>query len=152
MNSHWAILLFSAQGLVLGVDEIVFHRARGLPRWERVGHPLDTLSVLLCLGVALLLPAQAPWKNIYFALALLSCLCVTKDEWVHQALCPPFEQWLHALLFLLHPVLLWTIYALWQSDQSHSEWVLWMETSLAVLFLLYQTLYWNLPWRKKSPR
>ena len=44
------------QGLAMLVDELLFHRRRGLPRWERIGHPIDTLSVLACYGVSLWLP------------------------------------------------------------------------------------------------
>jgi len=34
------------QGLAILVDEFYFHFARGLPRWEHLGHPLDTFTVL----------------------------------------------------------------------------------------------------------
>ena len=146
MNTTLAILIFGAQGAAMGFDELVFHRERGLPRWERWGHPIDTLSVLLCLGTALVLPARQPWTGIYFGLAIFSCLCVTKDEWIHVTLCKPAEQWLHALLFLLHPVLLWTIYSLWRTGEGII--FLRIETSLCAIFMLYQILHWNLPWRK----
>src|SRR4051812_20695940 len=100
VNFHWAVLVFAFQGAVLGTDEFRFHRARGLPRWERWGHPLDTLSLLLCLAVALLPPPRGPWTGVYLGLAIVSCLTVTKDEWVHAQVCPPVEHWLHAVLFL----------------------------------------------------
>ena len=38
------------QGVIMVVDEGWFHRTRGLPRWERIGHPLDTLTIVLCLA------------------------------------------------------------------------------------------------------
>ncbi len=44
------------QGLAMFVDEFVFHRRRGLPRWERLGHPLDTLMVALCYGWLVAVP------------------------------------------------------------------------------------------------
>ncbi len=150
MTPVFAILIFIAQGVTLGVDEFVFHRKRGLPLWERLGHPLDTLSVLLCLGIALLFPAQSPWTGLYIGLAIFSCLLVTKDEWVHSKLCEPVENWLHAILFLLHPALLWAIYGLWQNRNESSNLLLKTEAALAALFMLYQLLYWNLPWRKNS--
>ena len=34
------------QGLAILVDDFYFHVARGLPRWEHLGHPLDTFTVL----------------------------------------------------------------------------------------------------------
>jgi len=147
MNPILVVLIFAAQGLVLGTDEILFHHPRGLPRWERWGHPLDTLSVLLCVGAALLFPPQPPWTGIYFGLALFSCLCVTKDEWVHTAACPPAEHWLHALLFLLHPALLWAVYSLWRSPGEIPRLVLQIEAFLCAIFMGYQLIYWNLLWR-----
>lgn len=152
MTPAAAIAIFIAQGAVLAMDEVVFHRERGLPRWERWGHPLDTLSVLLCLAVALILPAQPPWSGIYAGLAIFSCLLVTKDEWVHSRFCRPAENWLHALLFLLHPALLWTIYGLWKTGSGFSELALRLEALLCGIFMLYQLLYWNLPWRRNAAK
>ncbi len=149
MNLAGIALIFAAQGLVLGLDEAFFHHRRGLPRWERWGHPLDTLSVLLCLGVALLFPAQAPWTKLYLGLAILSCLCVTKDEWVHAEKSPAAENWLHALLFLLHPALLWAVYILWKSTAGVSRILLGIEAGLCALFMGYQLVYWNLLWRPR---
>ncbi len=146
MNTTLAILIFGAQGFALVYDELIFHRQRGLPRWERWGHPIDTFSVLLCLGMTLVLPARQPWMGIYFCSAILSCLCVTKDEWVHTTLCKPAEQWLHSMLFLLHPILLWAIYSLWLGNEG--MFLLRVETILCAAFMVYQILYWNLPWRK----
>ncbi len=47
---------FALQGLAILVDEFYFHRRRGLPIWERWGHPLDTLSLLICWLFLLCLP------------------------------------------------------------------------------------------------
>jgi hypothetical protein len=150
MNLLLVVLIFAAQGLVLGIDEKFFHHRRELPRWERWGHPLDTLSVLLCLAVTLLFPAQSPWTGIYFGLAVISCLCVTKDEWVHSTVCPPAENWLHALLFLLHPALLWAIYSLWERQGDLARFILKAETLLCALVLAYQFIYWNFVWRPRK--
>ena len=39
-------LPFAVQGLAILVDEFWFHHRRGLPRWERLGHPIDTLPLI----------------------------------------------------------------------------------------------------------
>ena len=148
MHPAWAIAIFILQGTVLGIDEFVFHRRRGLPHWERWGHPLDTFSLLLCLMVTVVFPWQQPWTHWYLGLAVFSCLCVTKDEWVHAAECKPTEHWLHALLFLLHPTLLWAVYGLWRESQYG---LLRAETALCALFMLYQFFYWNRSWRPTRP-
>ncbi len=45
LNSIFLFIPFALQTCCMAVDEVHFHRQRGLPRWERLGHPLDTLTV-----------------------------------------------------------------------------------------------------------
>lgn len=106
-------LPFALQGLAMAVDEFACHRRREVPRWEWLGHALDTLVFLVCLGVPLALAPTPSHVLLYAALAAGSCLLITKDEWIHQRLCSGGEQWLHALLFILHPVVLIATAMLW---------------------------------------
>ncbi len=135
------LISFLVQGLVMMIDEFYFHRKRGLPRWERIGHPLDTMTVILCLSYVKLSSFNEYSCMIYFALFIFSCLVVTKDEWVHQRLCSPFEQWLHALLFILHPVVLFMCGYVWKMGGNLEI----LNIQLLVLFgfLIYQIVYWN---------
>jgi hypothetical protein len=135
---------FVAQAGAMLVDERVFHHGRRLPRWERLGHPLDTLTVLACYAW---LVASAPSRGcalVYVTLATFSCLFVTKDEPVHASRCAPGEQWTHALLYLLHPVVLIDAGYLWWSARLRA--VLLAEVVLTAAFAAYQILYWNGPW------
>jgi hypothetical protein len=140
-----AFLPFALQGLVMGVDEFYCHRRRGLGRWERLGHPLDTLSFLICLVLLLALAPSRLGLFVYATAALGSCLLITKDEWQHMQRSDGFENWLHALLFMLHPVLL--IWAGWLWWNLEGRPVLWAAAALSAVFLIYQSLYWNL-WRR----
>jgi hypothetical protein len=146
-----SLFILALQGLLMLVDEFWFHRRREVPRWERIGHPLDTLTVLVPFSFTLVLPPAQPWSGTFFgflALAIFSCLFVTKDEWVHARFCLPGEQWLHALLFLLHPMMFVALWLLWK----HGEvgWIA-LQTAVTFGFLCWQTLYWNGPWAPKSP-
>ena len=47
---------FGMQAALMVFDEGYFHRGRGLGPWERWGHPLDTVTFLLCLGWLFLMP------------------------------------------------------------------------------------------------
>ncbi len=156
----WALAPFLVQAVIITLDEGVFHLRRGLPRWERIGHPLDTATVLACLLFVLLVPASTAALWAYGALALFSAIFVTKDEFVHWEVCPAAEQWLHALLFLNHPVLLFALGALWCVKDGmplpawwsapHPEVVepfLWSQAGLVALFLIYQIVYWNFLWK-----
>jgi hypothetical protein len=138
-----AVAVLASQGMLMLVDEFVFHRRRDMPRWERIGHPLDTLSVLAPLLLALFLPAERPWIFVFVVLAVFSSLLVTKDEGVHSRLCGAGEQWLHAVLFLLHPLIFVAIWILWR--QGEGVWIT-LQASLTVGFFVWQFVYWNGPW------
>jgi len=156
------MLPFVLQALVILFDEFYFHWQRGLPRWERIGHPLDTLSTLACMLFVLLVPYSPTTLKIYIALATFSSLFITKDEFVHKEHCPGKELWLHALLFVLHPVALVSAGLIWPAARGGST-VLWLESwidnraELALflhlqaavmgLFLTYQLVYWNFIWK-----
>lgn len=135
-----AFLVVSAlQGTFILLDEFFFHRKRGLPRWEVIGHPIDTLTVIICLFFLAFVERTPTTEKIYFGLAALSCLCVTKDEWVHRKFCTAEEMWLHAILFMMHPLVLFTAMAEWEDSRA---------AFLAVgggvtVFLIYQIVYWN---------
>lgn len=152
----WALaaLPFILQGVLMLVDE-GFHLRRGLPAWERWGHPVDTLSVAACFALAAILPATAAGLWAYAAAAVVSCLCVTKDEWVHARHCSGAECWLHACLFLLHPVLLalvgaWAFHGPLRADGDFHRgfgFFLALQGGLTALFGIWQAVYWNGPWR-----
>jgi len=155
---------FVLQGIIMGLDEGYFHVRRGLPKWERIGHPLDTLSMLVCLGYVLFVPYSADHLKTYIILAVISCIMVTKDEFVHKHVCPRSEMWLHALLFSLHPLILLSTAFIWIYTTSPfpplwlSGWLkypdllsvfLLLQTFLAAIFFLYQVVFWNVIWVRK---
>ena len=160
------LLPFIIQILVIMIDEFYFHVRRGLPKWERLGHPLDTLTVLACFAFILFVPYSSFTLKIYIAMAIFSCVFVTKDEFVHKECCPASEQWLHALLFLNHPVVLTAAGLIWPitSGAEGPSWLsglvpyvdqihlfLVTQTAAIVLFFLYQLIYWNVIWKDKVP-
>lgn len=112
MTALW-LLPFALQGLAMGVDELVWHRRRPVSRWEWLGHLLDTAVFLGCLALPLALAPTPEHVRWWLVLAAGSCLLVTKDEFVHQRHCPGGEHWLHAVLFLLHPLVLGATGLLW---------------------------------------
>jgi|SRR5579872_6385684 len=155
-------LPFFFQALVIGVDEYYFHIKRGLPRWERIGHPIDTFSILLCFAFVFLAPYTQTNLWWYLGLSLFSCLLVTKDEFVHKHHCPASEQWLHALLFINHPIMLAALGLIWpviQGSSSFFDWInapaplfgfLIIQALITTGFFLYQVIYWNFIWKEKT--
>jgi hypothetical protein len=161
----WALALpLAVQAAAMLADEWLFHRKRGLGRWERVGHPLDTVTVLACLGWVLCAPPRGGSVAAYVALAALSCVFITKDEAVHTRLCTAGEHWLHALLFVVHPVSLAVVGLLWPAvyaDRGGTPLPGWLAPTAPLAFLVgaqavstfgffvYQTVYWNFVWPRR---
>jgi hypothetical protein len=132
------------QATAMLADEGWFHRRRGLPRWERIGHPLDTLTTALCYGWLVATRPEAPHAlSVYIGLAIFSCLFITKDELVHAAQCEPREIWLHSILFVTHPVVLMAFGLLWWSGGEPVRWILQLQLLLTLAFAIYQVLYWS---------
>jgi hypothetical protein len=159
-----ALAPFFLQALTIGIDEIYFHHKRGLPKWERIGHPLDTLTVLFCMYMVIFIPVSPIAIKSYIALACFSCLFVTKDEFVHKHFCPAAENWLHALLFTVHPITLTMVGIIWVgiSDYKTYSWIknwltntaflkqfLLIQAIMMTIFFLYQVIYWNFLWKEK---
>lgn len=134
------IIAVGLQGVAMVVDEGVFHRKRGLPRWERIGHPLDTLTIVACLVWLLASTPSTATLGVYIALAGFSTVFVTKDEFVHAKLCSGGEQWLHSILFALHPIVLLAFGNLWWHG---FESPLVGQLVVTIAFMTYQIVYWN---------
>jgi hypothetical protein len=162
----WFVIFlpFILQFIVISLDEGIFHLKRGLPRWERIGHPIDTASVLSCVLYVLLIPYSPAALKGFIALAIVSCLLVTKDEFVHKHHCPASEQWLHALLFINHPIVLTSAAMMWPflHPGETPEWLNWIghaeqlrlflltQLGLISAFMAYQIIYWNFIWKESK--
>lgn len=166
----WKIILFlpfALQAICMFVDEFYYHLKRDLPTWERWGHPLDTLSVLICFLIPAFYDFDAAHFLIFIFMGLLSCFLITKDEFIHNQTCDASEQWLHSVLFVLHPLVFVSTCFLW-TLKSHTNFievqrVLNINSSFANSFLngqiyillsviFYQIVYWNFIKRRSHAR
>ena len=135
---------FILQGVCMLVDEFYFHEKRGLPLWEKVGHPLDTLTVVLTYSYLLFGNSNL---TVFIILASFSCLFITKDEWIHTEKCSGGEHWLHSLLFVVHPLSFISAYYLVAAGEVS---FLKIQTSVIFLFMFYQAIRWSFPWRVQA--
>lgn len=103
-DSRYLLIPFVLQLLWIGVDEFYFHQKRTLPKWERIGHPLDTITVLACLFWVFFLPPITKTVAIYVGLSVFSAVFILKDENVHRREGETIEHRSHVLLFTLHPL------------------------------------------------
>jgi hypothetical protein len=135
------MLLTSVQIALFAIDELHCHRKRGLPRWEIIGHPIDTVSTLLTYSIAVFLEFSPTHLTWYTLSALASCIIVTKDEFVHAKLCDGFESWIHALMFMLHPVMFIAFGYAWSlGEASH---IMQLIAGSALLVGVYQIVFWK---------
>ena len=142
--SSLLIIPFVLQGIAMVVDEFYFHHKRVLPRWERLGHPLDTLTVLACFGFLLAATPSETNASIFAGLAAFSSLFVTKDEPVHVQHCSATESWLHAVLFVLHPLVFISAGLIWYFEElAEVRFILSGQIVIIFSFLIYQIGYWN---------
>ncbi len=144
-----AVMAFFAQSGLITLDEWACHRRRLLPRWELIGHPVDTFCLILFFTALTILPsASAPARAVVLILGGLSCLITTKDEWVHKDLSTGFENWLHAMLFLIHPVVAGLYFLLWMQSAPGSATLFHISLVMTVLFFIYQCITGWLRWPK----
>lgn len=143
-------LPIALQGVVMVFDELIFHRQRSLPKWERWGHPLDTLTLIGLILFIRWAPFTEGPKLFFIGWSIFSCLFVTKDEWVHKDKCNAGEHWVHALLFSLHPLTCLSLWKMWAKLADGEHYAIWVGVCLGVVaFLSYQVGYWNVV-RKNS--
>ena len=130
------VTIWITQGVLMFFDEFKFHHQRGLKKWERIGHPVDSLFFLIPFLYTL------KFDNIYtfIGLCTFSCLLVTKDEFVHARECDSPEQWLHSVLFIIHPVAFLGLWLAWKNDFYA---IIQMQSLIIFVFMLYQIIYWN---------
>jgi hypothetical protein len=128
------------QAVAISIDEFYFHYRRGLSRWERASHPIDSLILLACFCYLIFFPYGDNTRLVYAGLCFVSCVFITKDEWIHNSQCSGFEQWLHSVLFIAHPLVLIAGFYFWHE----SEWlILKIQATLISIFLIYQVIFWN---------
>ena len=138
------------------IDEFYFHQKRGLPQWERIGHPIDTFSVLLCFFIVFFFPMTNITLIIYAILFTISCLIIIKDEAIHLKYCNKYEQYLHAAVFVFHPIILINLFLSWSSfsfspylffntfSSLNLKYIVSFQFISIILFFLYQIFYWNI--------
>lgn len=133
---------FIIHAVLMGIDEYLHHQ-RGLGTWERIGHPLDTITVLVPITFIAMNEFNDRSLFIYLSLAIFSCVFITKDEFIHGEFCGKVESWIHALLFILHPVIFLCAGLMWLKNDVFLN----LLPCLIGLFLLYQIICWSLRWK-----
>lgn len=123
------------------IDEFYFHHKRGLGRWESIGHPVDTFLFLIPFIICLSWSYEEFISKVLIVTSVLSTLIITKDEWIHSEQSSGAENWLHSLLFILHPLSLGVLYYFWTNKEIF---YIQIQAGIISLFFIYQVFYWNI--------
>lgn len=138
-------LPFIMQGILMLIDERI-HIKRGLGLWERLGHPLDTLTIFVPLAFISINEFSQEHLTVFIILGAFSCLFITKDEFVHTRDCGGIENWLHSLLFIIHPLIFFCAALLWR-DHPEDHFISYQPLIVGG-FMLYQIIRWSIPWKQ----
>jgi hypothetical protein len=146
---------------LLCLDEFYFHYRRGLPKWEIIGHPLDTLTILF--GILFLKYRSYSEDNlkIYIIISFFSCIFVTKDELLHHKLCTTGEMWVHGLLLICHPIIfICAAYIKWFPHSPQDKYFYQLMSlnrsfnqlpNTMMLILVYEIIFWSVVWKRIFP-
>lgn len=145
-----APLLWVTHGCITMYDELFLHRKRGLTLYEARLHWIDTALVVFVQALAVFCEPTGFTMTLYLLAAILSCLSITKEEWLHREVCSGSEHWLHAMMFMLHPLSLLAAGITWQRLDRPlihlADWrlnVLLVYTAGTAIFLVYEMFYWR---------
>lgn len=147
MSEIFLFTPFILQAVAMVFDELYFHKKRGLGLWEKIGHPLDTLTVIISFAFIVTNTYSENNLYIFIGLAFFSSVFVTKDEFIHTEICEAKENWLHALLFVLHPMCFISAAYLWKNNLYMN--FIYGQLVILAIVLFYQIFYWSITWKKQ---
>jgi hypothetical protein len=139
---------FILQGALMTADEFYFHERRGLPKWEKIGHPMDSLLTFVTLSIPAVFPYTVLMFKVFVGFSIFSSLFITKDEFIHCGRCSKGEHWVHAMLFILHPVVFMMTALIWM--KSSNDIFLKLQPLIVVGFMFYQIIRWSFSWSKRQ--
>ncbi|MCB9091414.1 MAG: hypothetical protein H6621_09740 [Halobacteriovoraceae bacterium] len=140
------IFLMGLHVLLLNLDEYLFNKKRGHSPYETVSVISDGILFLIPLLIATFVTYSESWVWTYKILAGLSMLSVVKNEFFYRNL-EVKERFIHACLYVLHPMILFTFYESWTHNYFKEHTYFWMVQilyfGLGMKMVIYQLIYWN---------
>lgn len=140
------IALIILHAILLNIDEHYFNRKRKHSKYEIASVITDGVLLLIPMLIAIFVTYDEKWVFIYKTLGALSMISVIKNEYFYQDI-GRNERILHACLYVLHPIILFSFYESWQNNYFVNNTNFWMIQLLYVgvgfKTVSYQLIYWN---------
>lgn len=145
--------LMLAHTLLHNLDEHYFNKKRPHQRYELLSVISDGVLFLIPIVIATFVNFHEQWVPLYKLVAGLSMLSIIKNEFFYDNL-RRSERMIHAALYVLHPMLLFTFYESWRNnffDQYPNFWMFQLlYVGLGIKTVTYQIIYWNYIHEKKD--
>lgn len=147
------LTIMCLQVILFHVDEYYFHRRRKLSRHEIISSLTDGAFYIIPLIIATFTRFSEIWKVAYIIMSAISCLSIVKNELFYPEL-KVKEKLTHSLLYVIHPILLYSFYLSWKGnffDAYPNFWIFQLlYLALGFKTLTYQVIYWNYIHEEKS--
>jgi hypothetical protein len=128
------------------IDEYLFNKKRPHSKKEVVSVVSDGALFLLPQVLAIFVAYDPKWEFLYKFLGALSMISIVKNEMFYENLCMR-ERVIHACLYVMHPLILFTFYESWQQNYFDTHPNFWMFQLLYVGIgfktVVYKLIYWN---------
>ena len=140
------IALIVLHALLVNLDEHYFNKNRSHSKYEIASVITDGILFLLPQLMAIFLTYDPKWVFLYKALGALSMISIIKNEFFYKNL-DVKERVVHACLYVLHHIILFSFYESWQSNYFVNNTNFWIIQLLYVgvgfKTISYQLIYWN---------
>ncbi len=137
---------------LFGYDEYFLKRKRELSQAEINSGILDGILFLFVVSLTIFTTFSESLGYIYIGFSGLSCISIVKNEFFYPKDIERVERIVHALLYVLHPLILYCFYASWKMGFFVSDMTYWMlqlcYLILGVKTVTYHIVYWNYIHRK----
>lgn len=140
------IALLVLHTVLVNIDDHVFNNKRSHSKYETMSIITDGIFFILPQIVAIFITYTEDWGFIYKVLGAISMASIVKNEFFHKGL-DTKERLIHACLYVLHPIILFTFYEAWINNYFVTNTNFWMVLlvylGMGFKSISYQIIYWN---------
>ena len=138
---------------LLNIDEHYYNKNRSHTKYEILSVITDGIFLMIPLLFATFVPHHPKWELTYKVMGASSMLSIVKNELFYNKDLQIPERLIHAALYVLHPILLFSFYESWTKNYFDSHPNFWMiqiiYVGIGFKTVSYQLVYWNYIHEKK---
>lgn len=140
------VALIVLHAVLLNIDEHYFNRKRSHSKYEIASVISDGVFLLLPMLLAIFVNYEEKWVWVYKTLGALSMFSIIKNEYFYKDL-ERNERILHACLYVLHPIIIFSFYESWVNNYFVTKTNFWIVqlfyVGVGFKTVSYQLIYWN---------